>query len=220
MIKKILLANISDNCDVIIITPILSAFKKLIDKLGCTEINESCFFHNSTFTTKNGTHGMIISIPQGIGAQDVMYALSNKDIFFYGYAGSLTEEIPIGTIVEASSAIIVNENRDEKFRINTTGEYRSVISGYSPCLLGDLATKYCDESRKYCCQVVDMETAFCARAALKNNNYFYSKLVISDIPGSINFWEVDDNTKLYFKSECNEALDSIVLYIDSNTRAV
>lgn len=218
MINQTLISHISEEVEIVIITPILSAFKKLIDRLGCSEVVDCCFFHNAHFETQNGTKGIIIIIPQGIGAQDVMYALSDKDILFYGYAGSLTCKIPIGSIVEVNLALFVSEYDSGRYEVNTIGKNSNVVCGYSPCLLGDLASKHCENSRQAGCQVIDMETVFCARAALINNNRFYSNLVISDIPSTINFWELSDDLRVYFKRQCAEAIDNIVLYAKSYSK--
>ncbi len=211
-IQKTLLGRLTTDIKVVVITPIISAFNKFNSKLQISETHNNVFFHNSCFQTENGLTGMLISIPQGIGAQDVMYAFSNVDIIFYGYAGSLLKDIEIGSIVEVKTAI---DHDGTLFPLNVTGAYRNVICGYSPCLLGNTASHHCEKARLAGCQVVDMETVYCAYAAIQNMNHFTAQLVVSDIPGSINFWELNEDAKAYFKQNCTAAIDNIVLYLNS-----
>jgi hypothetical protein len=167
-IQKTLLGRLTTDIQVVVITPIISAFNKLNIKLQISETHNNSFFHNSCFQTKNGLTGMLINVPQGIGAQDVMYAFSDVDIIFYGYAGNLVEDIDIGSIIEVKAAI----NHDGiLFPLNVTGAYRNVICGYSPCLLGNTASHHCEKARLAGCQVIDMEIVYCAHAAIQNMNH-------------------------------------------------
>jgi hypothetical protein len=211
-IQKTLLGKLTTDLQIVVITPIISAFNKLNTKLQIFETHNNGFFHNSCFQTKNGLTGMLINIPQGIGAQDVMYTLSDVDVIFYGYAGSLLENIEIGTIVEVKTAIAPDGTQ---FPLNVTGTYDSVICGYSPCLLGNMSSHHCEKARLAGCQVMDMETVYCAYAAIQNMNRFTAQLVVSDIPGLINFWDLNKNVKVYFRKRCATAIDNIVLYLNS-----
>lgn len=216
-IQKTLLGRLTADIQVAVITPITSAFNKLNIKLQISETHNNGFFHNSCFQTENGLIGMLINIPQGISAQDVMYAFSDVDVIFYGYAGSLFKDIEIGSIVEVKKAI----NPDGiPFLLNVMGAYRNVICGYSPCLLGNMASHHCEKARLAGCQVVDMEIVYCANAAIQNMNHFTAQLVVSDIPGLINFWEVDEDIKAYFKQNCSAALNNIVLNLNSKGRKI
>jgi nucleoside phosphorylase len=211
-IQKTLLGRLSNDIHVVVITPIISAFNKLKEKLNASEVNESGFFSNTCFQTKNGLTGMLVCIPQGIGAQDVMHAFSNVNVLFYGYAGSLVDDIKIGSIVEIGTAI---DTEMTIFPLRYNGTYDQVICGYSPCLLGDIANRHCEQARLAGCQVIDMETVYCAYAATKNSNRFTAHLVISDIPGTINFWELTADDKAYFKKKCASAIDNMVLLLNS-----
>ena len=214
-IQKTLLGRPTTDIQVVVITPIISAFNKLNNKFKIFETHNDGFFQNSCFQTENGLAGMLISIPQGIGAQDVMYAFSNVDVIFYGYAGSLLKGVEIGSIVEVKTAIDPDRTH---FPLKVTGAYRNVICGYSPCLLGHTASHHCEKARLVGCQVVDMETVYCAYAAIQNMNRFTAHLIVSDIPGSINFWELNENTKAYFNQNCTIAIDNIVLYLNNKEK--
>ena len=211
-IQKTLLGRLTNDIQVVVITPITSAFNKLSVKLQLFENHNNGFFHNYCFRTESGVVGMLINIPQGISAQDVMYAFSDVDIFFYGYAGGLVQDIDIGTIVEVKTAI---DHDGIPLPLNVTGVHRNVICGYSSCLLGNMASYHCEKARLAGCHVVDMEVVSCAHAAIQNMNRFTAQLVISDIPGLKNFWELDKDTKASFKQNCIVAIDNIVLYLNS-----
>ena len=64
------------------------------------------------------------------------------------------------------------------------------------------------------CDVVDMETSFCAETAVEKNNRFTSLLLISDIPGKINFWELSNRDQKKLRDARIIAIDKIKNYID------
>ena len=84
--------------------------------------------------------------------------------------------------------------------------------------MGHTASHHCEKARLVGCQVVDMETVYCAYAAIQNMNRFTAHLIVSDIPGSINFWELNENTKAYFNQNCTIAIDNIVLYLNNKEK--
>lgn len=92
-------------------------------------------------------------------------------------------------------------------------DYVKAVCGYSPCMLGELAYKYCNCAQKNGGQIVDMETVYCARVALNNGCRFMSWVVISDIPGKINFWELSQNDEIKFKNAKNHVISDIVKYV-------
>lgn len=211
-IQQTLLGRLTKDIQIVIITPITSAFNKFNAMLQPTELHKGAFFHNSIFQTKNGVTGMIVRIPQGICSQDVLYAFSGVQVIFYGYAGSLFEDIAIGSILEVENAIDPTGN---VFPLESVSTFDTVTCGYSPCLLGDTASRHCEQARSAGCHVVDMEVVYCACAAKINLNHFTAFLVVSDIPYSINFWELDENTKAHFKQKSGATIDYIVSYVNS-----
>lgn len=210
-IKKVMLGHRTDNVELVIITPLKSTFRKLKEQLEIEKIYERAFFENCVFKiTENNKKGIIILSPQGISAKDILELFENTKILFFGLAGSLNPRLEIGTFVEVATAI----NGKEKIKLTTTGDFMPVQCGYSPCLIGKMAKEYCDISRKQNCDVVDMETAICAKTANETNNKFIALLLISDIPEIINFWEVPENMKIKLADGRITAIDKIVNYIN------
>jgi len=211
-IQKALLGHIIEGISVVIITPLKSAYVSLCAKL---EAYEECligFYPNSYFRLENEMRGMIVLTPQGISSQDIIYAFSDIDVLFYGLGGSLIETITIGSIVEVSSAVSTNGVTSP---LVETGKFKSVVCGYSPCLLGDEAARYCNEAVLAGCHVVDMEVVACASAAIKNSVRFTSWLVVSDIPGKINFYDLNDNLKSNLSQSRSLIISEIEAYIDT-----
>lgn len=146
--------------------------------------------------------------PQGIASKDIVELFENTKILFFGLAGSLNPQLEIGTFVEIDTAI----NGKERVKLITTGNFLTVKCGYSPCLIGKMAKKYCEIARKRNCDVVDMETEICAKTAKENNNQFIALLLVSDIPEIINFWEIPENIKIKFAEGRKIAIDKIIDY--------
>ena len=211
-IKRIMLGHIPYNVSLVIITPLKSTFYKLKEVLNIEEIYVNAFFENCVFTIDNkNTKGLIILSPQGISSKDIVELFENMDIIFFGLAGSLNTNINIGSFVEVKTA---SDEEIDNIKLDTTGELATVKCGYSPCLLGEIAKKYCDIAKYRNCDVVDMETVYCAKTAMEKNNRFISLLLISDIPNVINFWEVSEEEQKKLKQARELAIDKIVNYIN------
>lgn len=211
-IRKIMLGHSTYNFEIVIITPLKSTYKILKERLKIEEIYESVFFENFVFKiSENDEKGLMILSPQGIASKDIIELFDNTNIIFFGLAGSLNNGFEIGKFVEVKTAL--NEEKDE-VDLYTTGFLENVKCGYSPCLLGNLAKKYCDYAKNMNCDVVDMETAYCAKTAIERNNRFTSLLLISDIPDVISFWEIPDETKKKLKESRIIAVDKIISYIN------
>lgn len=211
-ISETLLGCITTDIQVVIITPIKSVFQKFRENLNCISINDKGFFYNVTFETATKRKGMLIKVPEGISAQDVMYAFSNIDFFFFGYAGGLLEKKMFGTVVEVSSAIDID---GVIYSLECVGLYKSVVCGYSPCLLGQLAKQFSRKMRSQKCEVIDMEVVYCTSAALQNSNHITAYLLITDIPGEINFWELSNEEKKLLKIKRDDAICKIANHVNS-----
>lgn len=209
-IKKVMLGHNADNISIVVITPLPSTYKKMKLNLDVEEEFENCFFENCTFKIKN-KKGLLVLSPQGMASKDIIELFENIDILFFGLAGSLNSNIEIGELVEVKDS--VNELAEES-NLKLFGNYKSVKCGYSPCMLGPLAIKYCDLARNMKCDVVDMETSYCAITAIEKNNRFTSLLLISDIPGVINFWEVSNDYQKKIKDKKNIAMNEIICFIN------
>lgn len=209
-IKKFMLGHLAENIGVIIITPLKSTYKKLKEKLDVKEKYENVFFENCIFDIKDSRKGIVILSPQGIASKDIVELFENNKIVFFGLAGSLNSKLPIGSFVEVDTAIYQNNIVE----LTTTKDLKTVRCGYSPCLLGNIAKEYCKNAMNQNCNVVDMEVAVCAKTAKENNNQFLALLLISDIPGIINFWEVPEDMQIKLKEERKNAIDKIINYIN------
>lgn len=210
-IKEVMLGHIANNVEVVIITPLKSTYRSLKERFEIKEVYEKAFFENCVFKLKkNRRKGMIILSPQGIAAKDIVELFKNTKIIFFGLAGSLNPNLKIGSFVEVETAI----SQKEKFKLTTMGKLMTVRCGYSPCLIGKIAKEYCDMSKKQKCDVVDMETVFCAKTAIEANNKFIALLLISDIPEIINFWELSENMKIKLAESRKIAIDKIENYVN------
>lgn len=209
-IKKVMLGHLANDVEVVIITPLKSTFRRLKERLGIEKIHDNAFFENGIFEIKKEKKGIVILSPQGIASKDIVELFENTKILFFGLAGSLNPKLEIGNFVEVDTAIY----EKEKIELTTTMNYMTVRCGYSPCLIGEIAKKYCEKARKQNCNVVDMETAVCAKTAIELNNKFVALLLISDIPEIINFWEVPENMKIKLAEGRKSAIDKIINYIN------
>ena len=206
-IKKTMLGHVPCNIQCVAITPLKSTFYRLKERLDIKEGYLNCFFENYVFNVNNKKKGMIILAPQGIAAKDIIELFDNTNILFFGLAGSINSKIKIGNMFEVEFAI---DERGNDYKLNTTGIYKTVKCGYSPCLLGNIAKEYCDIAKKNECDIVDMETVYCAKTAIELNNKFVSLQLISDIPEIINFWELDEQKKNELKKYRRLAINKII----------
>lgn len=211
-IRKIMLGHIPIDISIVVITPLPSTFYKLSEKLDIEEKYDNGFFENKVFRLhKNAKRGILILSPQGIASKDIIELFSDQNILFFGLAGSLNNKYTIGSFVEVELA---EDEHGENTQLNTIGKKEKVKCGYSPCLLGKIEKKYCEFARKENCDVVDMETVYCAKTAVERNNKFLSLLLISDIPKEINFWELSDIDRNKLKKGRKDAINEIINYIN------
>lgn len=209
---NILLGN-NEKYDIVVVTPIRSAYNKLKSLLECNSEQNNSFFKNAQFDAKDKRKGLLILSPEGIAAQDTIYMFKNIDIIFYGYAGSLDKSIEIGTKIEIHSILDNESNNIIKKLYCVKQDYKKAICGYSPCMLGPLADKYSSTAKENGAQIVEMETVYCGKIALSNKCKFTAWVVISDMPGVINFWELKEQDKNKLKKARNEVINDIVNYV-------
>lgn len=115
-IKKIMLGHLADDVELIIITPLKSTYRRLKERLDVKEKYENAFFENCIFDIKESRKGIVILSPQGIASKDIVELFKNTKIIFFGLAGSLNSELPIGSFVEVDTAIYQNNS----FELTTT----------------------------------------------------------------------------------------------------
>ena len=209
-IQNMLLGRSGFFFEQVIITPIESAYFSLLQKLSCYDEIKTSFFLNACFKVNDNASGILICVPQGIGAQDIMYALFKSNVIFFGFCGSFNSLLQIGKVVEVDRAI--DENGGQ-YLLAKTGKFPESICGYSPCLLGEIAKKYTAKARSLGCNVIDMETVYCAKAAIINSNEFIAWLLITDIPGEIELWNIDEDTRRLSNEGYNKALDVLANYV-------
>ena len=205
-IKEVMLGHLAQDIDIVIMTPLKSTYSELKNRLDVVQSYEKVFFENCIFNIEGQKRGLIVLSPQGIAAKDVIELFENTKVLFFGLAGSLHQELEIGTFVEVEIAIY----NDEDVRLKTTHNFKTVKCGYSPCMLGEIADEHCKRARTQGCDVVDMEVAACAKTAMKKGDDFIALLLISDIPGVINFWEVPEEIKTNFANERKNAISIII----------
>ena len=211
-IREIMLGHLVDNIELGIMTPLKSTFQKLKERLTIEETYNKVFFENCVFNINKETKkGLLILSPQGVASKDIVELFSNTNILFFGLAGSLNTEIEIGSFVEVK---VATDEKKESVELVITGKLKTVKCGYSPCILGTLAKKYCDDAKAMNCDVVDMETAYCAKTSIEKNNKFIALLLISDMPEVINFWEISPQIQSKLKENRMISLDKIVEYIN------
>jgi purine-nucleoside phosphorylase len=181
--------------DFVVLCPIPLIYNYICKNLRIKKSHESGFFRNASFEITFESikcKGLIVLLPQGIAAQDIFFVINAPKILFIGFAGGLNDTIPIGTIVEVSNAI---DESGSKHKTKPMGLFKNCNCGYSPCLLGEKAKYYQNNANKYNCEIIDMETVYCVQAAHENNLELTVWLIITDMPGKYDFWEIDKNNK-------------------------
>ena len=197
-----------------VIIPIPSIYDTLRIRLSDSYVENINGFYRSTFIVESGKNiGLLICLPQGVQSQDVLYALPDVPMLFFGFAGGLRNSLTIGSVVEVSEAM---EGSDINHGLIETKLFQSVRCGYSPCLLGDLASEHCERALSMNCDIVDMEIVFLARAAKRNNNQLTAWALITDMPGNVNFWETEDYHQENLDSGLNLAIKHIVDFVNKN----
>ena len=171
----------------VIITPLRSLYAQVTDILavGAPLCMAKGFYQNAWQRT---TGGLVVRIPQGIQAQDILWVLPACTVLFIGFAGSPGGMLEVGSVVEAAETL--NEE-GRVYPLETTGVYPGIRCGCSPCLLGTRAEECCRRALVWDCRAVEMETAALAVAAKKNGQRMTAWLLITDAPGAVGFWEVD-----------------------------
>ena len=213
-IKNIMLGHECKNIDIVIVTPLKSSYQKLIESFNVDCRYQKVFFDNCIVNVNN-KKVLIVFSPQGISSIDIIQLFFNKIILFFGLAGGINADFNIGDFVEVANAV---DDQGNEIVLESINKFPKVKCGYSPCLFGEIAKTHCDNARKLNCDVVDMETAYCAKIASKNNNKFISLLVISDLPGQTNFWELNEQDIKNLKDSRLNAIEFILNYINYLTK--
>lgn len=209
-ICNIMIGHSTNSIELVVMTPLKSTYKKIIKELNKNgEFYEKCFFENFVYETKIGKV-MIVLSPQGLASNDIVELFNNTNFLFFGLAGSLNDIYRVGDFVEVKEAYYF----DEKSSLKLIADYRKVICGYSPCMIGEIADKYCRDAKDKSCDVVDMETSVCAKTAKKHNDNFTSLLLISDIPGKYDFWKLSDEMKNKLANCRKKTIKIIIKYIN------
>lgn len=185
-IQLVFLGRIIDDVSVVVLTPIHHLYVEMFQNLHCEKELLEGFFPNACFN-KGRKRGLLICCPQGAAAQDVVFLFPNTQMIFVGYAGSLTNDISIGTVVEVEKAIY---SPNEIYKLVCPGFFSKATVSYSPCFLGKAAECACSFALLNGAVAVDMETVHCAKAANDNHIMLTAFLLISDAPNYIDVWRV------------------------------
>lgn len=202
-IKKVLFSHelLRDN---VIVTPLDSIYKRIINKYKDDVCEYKAMYCNCSI--KDKVH--VIKVPQGIQAQDAILACDDKNILFIGYAGGF-DGVRIGSLVGIETAILPS---GERFDLKKFRGMNGVVCGYSPALLGDVATEYQNNAKNMGCNIVDMEIAYCS--SVSKNNRFSAIALITDLPGVCDFWELDENKKDNLRKGKEKLLGIVFDYIN------
>lgn len=190
-IQEAFFGRIIKDVSVVVLTPIHHLYVALFDNLHCGKESLEGFYRNACFK-KGEKKGLLICCPQGVAAQDVVFLFPNTQMIFVGYAGGMTDDILIGTPVEAEKAIF---SSSEIYKLVCPGFFSKAIVSYSPCFLGKIANNAYSFAHNNGASVVDMETVHCARAAEDNNVRLTAFLLVTDIPNHTDVWHVDQFDK-------------------------
>lgn len=185
-IQEAFLGRIIEDVSVVVLTPIHHLYVALFNSLHCGKESLEGFYCNACFN-KGEKKGLLICCPQGVAAQDVVFLFPNTRMIFVGYAGGMTNDILIGTPVEAEKAIY---SSSEIYKLVCPGFFSKAIVSYSPCFLGKVADNSYSFAHNNGASVVDMETVHCARAAEDNNVRLTAFLLVTDIPNYTDVWQV------------------------------
>lgn len=203
-IQEVFLGRKVKDVHFVVLTPLQNIYIDLFNMFNCEKEITNGFYRNAIF--REDKSGILICCSQGAAAQDIIYLFSNVQMIFFGYAGSLIEDISIGSVVEVAKII---DEAGEIYPLANQNMFNSVMGAYSPCFLGEMAKTACSLARQRGAVVVDMETVHCAKAAIINNNSFSACLLITDIPENTDVWSVDKKDTEKIKIGYNRALDVI-----------
>ena len=190
-IQTVFLGRAVKGIHMAIITPIPHIYNDVYQLLKCEDEASNGFLRNAYFGNSK-TKGILICCSQGVAAQDAVVLFSDIQIFFIGYAGSLSKELTIGTPIEVKKVIC---NLSENYMLQTKSDFKKASIAYSPCFLGTTAMHAHYVARQYEAQCVDMETVHCAKAAYDCKNSLSSLLLITDMPNIVDVWYVDEQMK-------------------------
>jgi len=212
-IQEVFLGRKIEDVHFVVLTPLQKIYMDMFNVFNCEKEITNGFYRNAIF--REDTRCILICCPQGAASQDIIYLFSNVQIFFFGYAGSLIEDISIGSVVEVAN--IIDED-GETYPLAFQNMFTSVTGAYSPCFLGEMAKTACLMARQRGALVVDMETVHCTKAAINTNNSFSSSLLITDIPKITDVWSVDIKDTEKIKIGYNRALNVIRKNIAMRTK--
>jgi len=210
---RVLLGHNDTDAALIVLTPLPAVYTQLKTYWpDNTEITDA-FYRNTVFQTSGGGRCLLVCVPQGIQAQDILCALHGKRMLFFGFAGSLSVQWETGALLEVSSAA---DERGNCFPLEQTGQFPTVRCGYSPCLLGGVARQHCRTAASFACQAVDMEIAYCAAVAVENDHRLTAWLLVTDLPGTVDFWALSEVDKARLSQGYQCALNAIITFCEEN----
>lgn len=150
--------------------------------------------------------GLLVATPQGPAASDPIFLGLARRILVLGFAGSLDPDIPIGEIVEATASVGPMGGGAATAPL---GGFRTGCCGWSPSLLGPAAEKAVSDARENGANIIDMETAYCFEGARDSGADCSALLVVTDIPGHVDFFEITLRNKIKIR----EAEDALLRFL-------
>lgn len=186
-----------------ILCPIPSLYNKICKKIARIQQYDEGFYKNAYFDFGNNKKGLIVLVPQGIASQDAVLTVPTQTILLIGYSAALNNSISVGTTIEVNKAIDVN---GQIYNTTTTKKFPAYTCGYSPCLIGNQAAHYQAIAKHNNCDIIDMETVSCVKAAQESSREIIVWLVVTDSPTKNEFWK----TKQEDKEKINIAIVDLI----------
>ena len=236
-VVKLMLGFVTDQIDLIVATPLGFLFKQLYVHFPNAKRNTG-FYESYLITGINGKRVLLIKTAQGIQCQDIFWPFLDASILFVGYAGGISSRVRLGVVYAVDFAthpsdynktIHLNRKRgkDKRGFVSMQQWYlyresnkleclcldKGIKVGYSPAMIGEIADTFCNNARQSECDIVDMEISHCANVCLENRSNFEAIVLITDLPGNINFWELGINDQEVVSDGSMVLLSTVVEYI-------
>lgn len=236
-VVRVMLGFVPGKINLIVATPLGFLFKQLYAHFPNAKRNMG-FYESYLITGIKGKRVLLIKTAQGVQCQDIFWPFLDASILFVGYAGGISSRVRLGVVYAVDFAmhpsdynktIHLNRKREifERGFLSMQQWYlyrglnkteclcfgKGIKAGYSPAMIGEIADTFCDNARKSECDIVDMEISHCANICLENRSDFEALVLITDMPGNINFWELGINDQEVVSDGSKILLSTVVEYI-------
>lgn len=200
---KVMLGFVPEDINLVVMTPLTGLFYKIQEMFQGWECYTTGFYPACMLEGRNGKRILLIKAAQGIQGQDVCCLFTETVFLFIGYAGGISERVSLGKVYEVSCATKPDEREiglgwgdtltSRAGKDMWSKGFESVKVGYSPAMVGEITDKFYTAAKEAGCDAVDMEISYCAGTCrnFKYQNRFRALILITDIPGKRNFWDIN-----------------------------